>query len=302
MNREIPTITFSDEETARQTPAERTIVEAVDAFRSAGALRLHRAFPAEVLDALDEHYRKRYSLELRSTKKKDRRPLFTVDVEGPFNTPAFYANPLFFPIVERLLGQDCILGACSSVVSFPGAPSQHTHRDSLSLFGDYAYDVALPPYALTVLMPLVDATIERGSTEVWPETHREPVLARAIERSPVHPTVPRGSVMMTDSRVVHRGAENRSNDARPLIYNSYHRHWFRDYFGYGDRPPVAMSPFEYAKVPRHYRRLFSWRFDRYWKVRLTRQADRVVRNVVPAPLLSPAARVFARMSGLKRQS
>jgi len=128
------------------------------------------------------------------------------------------------------------------------------------------------------------------------------VLAKALEGQPAHPEVPRGSVLMTDSRVVHRGAQNLSDDKRPLVYNSYHRHWFRDYFGYNDRPPVAMSPLDYAKVPQRLRRLFAWRFDRHWKVRLTRQADRLVRTVVPLQVATRFGRAWERVSGVKRQT
>ena len=297
MTNDPPAITFSDEETRAQEPTEHTIEAACTLFRATGMLRLHRAIPLSILDELDAHYRERYSSELGSTTKEDRRPLFTVDVEGPFNRPTFYANPLFFPILQRLLGKDCILGACSSVVSFPGAPPQFTHRDSPSLFGDYAFDAPLPPYSLTVLMPLVDANAQTGSTEGWTKTHRESVLEKALAGTPVPLPVPRGSVMMTDGRVVHRGAENRSSRVRPLLYNSYHRHWFRDYSGYEHRPPLAISALEFSKVPEEYRQLFSWRFERYWKMRLKRRAHRVVQDVVPDRVLTPLKRVWDRVRG-----
>ena len=284
---DVPTLTIADHEARSQKLEPSTVDEALRLFREGGALRLHRAIPLEFLDELDGHYRKRYWSELESTDKEDRRPLFTVDVEGPFARPQFYANPLVFPIIERLLGDDCILGACSSVVSFPGAPDQFTHRDSDSLFGDFAYDVKLPPYALTVLMPLVDADAETGSTEVWPTTQHEPDFEKAKATPPVHPVVPRGSIMMTDSRVVHRGARNRSERVRPLVYCSYHRHWFRDYGGYETRPPISINPIEYVRVPREYRRLFSWGFDRYLKIRVKRGARRVALDVLPQRVLLP---------------
>jgi len=292
---EIPSFTVSDEEVAAGRLSEGQIEAACAAFRAAGAIRVHRAIPSDLLGELDRHYRRRYGVELSSTVKADLRPLFTVDLEGPFNRPSFYANPFFFPIIERLLGKDCILGACSSVVSFPGAPAQFIHRDSDSLYGDYSFDVGLPPYALTVLMPLVDATEETGSTEVWPESHKEPSLEKVLTSSPLHPLVPRGSVMLTDSRVVHRGAQNRSTSVRPLVYNSYHRHWFRDYGGYEHRPPVAMNPLEFSRVPVEHRQLFSWRFDRYWKIRVQRGAERVARDLVPAEVLSGLQGMWRRL-------
>lgn len=293
---EVPSFTISDREHAAGALDEATIAAACAAFREAGAIRIHRAIPLDLHAELDAHYRRRYAKEIAGTTKEDRRPLFTVDVEGPFNRPAFYANPFVYPLVQRLLGQDCILGACSTVISFPGAPAQFTHRDSDSLYGDYTFDVPLPPYALTVLMPLVDADEETGSTEVWPQSHKEPSLEKVIARAPVHPLVPKGSVMMTDSRVVHRGAANRSaNTARPLVYCSYHRHWFRDYGGYESRPPIAMSPLDFSKVPVEHRHLFAWRFDPYWKIRVRRQAERVARDLGAEGLLAGVQDAFRRL-------
>ena len=292
---EVPSVTFDDDELARGTPREATVMAACALFRTAGALRLHRAVPLALHAELDAHYRSRYAWELAGTSKDDRRPLFTVDLEGPFGRRAFYANPLILPIIERLLGADCILGALSSVVSFPGAAAQFTHRDSPSLFDDYAFDVNLPPYALTLLLPLIDADETTGSTEVWPGSHNEPDLQRVTERAPIHPVVPRGSVMLTDSRVVHRGAQNRSELVRPLVYMSFHRHWFRDYGGYEARPPIAISPLVFSKVSAEHRRLFAWRFDPYWKIRVKRQAKRVARELVPAPLRTPFQKALRRV-------
>lgn len=295
---EIPSFTISDQEAARGALDEATIQGACAAFRESGAIRLHRAVPLGMHAELDGHYRRRYARELAGTTKADLRPLFTVDVEGPFNRPAFYANPLVYPIIARLLGSDCILGACSSVVSFPGAPAQFTHRDSESLYGDYTFDVGLPPYALTVLLPLVDANEETGSTEVWPASHKEPSLEKVCARPPLHPLVPKGSVMLTDSRVVHRGAANRSSATiRPIVYCSYHRHWFRDYGGYEHRPPIAMSPIDFSKVPPEHRHLFDWRFDRYWKIRVRRQAERVARDLFPERVIEGARAAWRRLRG-----
>ncbi len=293
----VPGIEFSDPEILAGAPAPETVERAVATFREQGMLRCDRAIPLAYLDEIDQHYRARYRAELGSTSKPDRRPLFTVDVEGPFNRPAFYANPLLFPIVVRLLGEDCILGACSSVVSFPGAPDQFIHRDSPSLYGDYGLERGLPPYALTILMPLVDANDETGSTEVWPTTHLDPDQEHATTRPSVRPVVVRGSVLLTDSRVVHRGAANRAQIVRPLVYLSYHRHWFRDFGGYENRPPIAITSSELARVPAAHKHLFEWRFDRYATMQLKARARRLAAEVVPEPLRASVTSAYRRLRG-----
>ena len=118
------------------------------------------------------HMQARYQVELDATTKADRRPLYTVEMDGPIGDPSFYANSLLLPILRRLLGADLSLGAVSAVISFPGAPQQFGHRDSPFLFAEPGDALALPPYAITVLMPMIDANAETGSTRVWPGTHR----------------------------------------------------------------------------------------------------------------------------------
>jgi len=297
-SREIPTITCSDEERNAKTLRPETVQKAAAMFRESGFLRIHNAIPLDYVDEMHSRFLKRYDEELEKTSRPDRRPLYTVDLEGPFNNPIFYANPMFYPIIEELLGKDCIVGACSVVLSFPGAPDQFTHRDTPSLFGDFNYDVHLPTYALTVLMPLVDANLETGSTEVWPKTHLNPNFEKALQEvEPIHPVVPRGSVMMTDSRVIHRGARNRSERIRPLVYNSYHRHWFRDFDGYASRPPIAIDPIRFRQVPEEYKHLFRWRFDQYFKMRIERGAKRIVRDAVPQPIRKPLRAAWLKLKG-----
>lgn len=251
-----PTVTFDPDAPAASAATLEKIEGAVALFREHGAVRLHGVFQRPFVDELLQHYRARYRLELLRTSKDDRRPLFTVDLSGPFARPAYYAHPIIFPIVERLLGTDCALGACSTVISFPGAPQQFIHRDSPSLFGDFAHDVRLPPYALTVLMPLVDANALTGSTRVWPGSHRVPDLQQAQALPSESPDVPFGSALMTDSRVVHCGSPNVSDRVRPLLYNSYHRGWFRDWGGYEQRPPVNLAAAVRRTVPERHASLF----------------------------------------------
>jgi hypothetical protein len=236
-----PVLSFSAAERAAAVPGSERVDEAVALFAKHGALLLRDVFEPSRIEALDRRYRSRYRVELHKPDQADRRRLFTVDVEGPFADPSYYANPLVFPILQRLLGRDCILGACSSVVSWPGAPPQTVHRDSESLYGNFAIDVQLPPYAVTLLMPLVRADAVTGSTRVWLGTHRVADFATARAMPSVAHEVEPGSMLMTDSRVLHAGEPNRSETIRPLLYISYHRSWFRDLGGYEKRPPVSLG-------------------------------------------------------------
>jgi hypothetical protein len=251
-----PTIGFEPDEVTSGRPSPTTVDRVCDLFETHGAVRLHHVFPPGFLDELKAHVLERYKRELGGTTKEDRRPLYSVDLVGPPGQPAYYANPMLVPILKRVLGDDFVIGAVSTVISFPGSPQQFVHRDSPSLFDDLAVDVELPTYALTVLVPMVDANTETGSTRVWPGTHRVVDLEQAQRMPSESPDVPFGSILMTDSRVVHCGSPNRSNRVRPLLYTSYHRNWFRDWGGYEHRPPVRIGAAERRQVPAELAHMF----------------------------------------------
>lgn len=238
---EFPSVSFSADEANAAQPSLDKVEAAVRLFTEHGAVRLLNVFSDAFRVRLREHYMAQYRLEMEATRQADKRPLFTVHVEGPIADEAYLVNPLLLPVLERLLGEDFVLGAVSTVISFPGSPQQFVHRDSPSLCGDYGVDATLPSYALTTLIPMVDANAETGSTRVWLGSHR---LADADRRETLpsdSPDVPFGSMLMTDSRVLHCGSPNQSSRVRPLLYNTYHRNWFRDFSGYERRQAVSVS-------------------------------------------------------------
>ena len=253
---EFPSVSFSTEEAIAAQPSTDNVEASVRLFAEHGAVRLLNVFSEGFRARLREHYMSRYRLEMEATRQADKRPLFTVDVEGPVAEEAYLVNGLLAPILERLLGEDFVLGAVSTVISFPGAPQQFVHRDSPSLYGDYSIDSMLPAYALTTLIPMVDANAETGSTRVWLGSHRLADADKRETRPSASPDVPFGSMLMTDSRVLHCGSPNQSERVRPLLYNTYHRNWFRDYSGYERRQAVSISGKARALMPAHLRRRF----------------------------------------------
>jgi hypothetical protein len=236
-----PSVTLPPSASAATSIDPAKTDEAVRLFREFGAVRLVNVFSSSFQEDIRKHYQSRYRTELEATRQADHRPLFTVKIEGPIATPTYLVNPLIEPIVARLLGDDFVIGAVSTVISFPGAPQQFVHRDSPSLSGDYEVDAKLPPYALTTLIPLVDANEETGSTRVWLGSHHQGDPEKGQTLPSDSPNVDFGSLLMTDSRVLHCGSPNVSSKVRPLLYNTYHRNWFRDYSGYSRRQSVSIS-------------------------------------------------------------
>lgn len=238
---DFPTVAFSPAEVDCGAASADNTRAAVTLFEEHGAVRLMNVFSAAFREQLRAHHSERYRLEMEDTAQSDRRPLFTVHVEGPIAEATYLTNPLLLPIIGALLGDDFVIGAISTVISFPGAPQQFVHRDSPSLCGDYDIDAKLPAYALTMLVPLVDANEETGSTRVWLGSHRVSDPQKKDTVPSESPNVAFGSVLVTDSRVLHGGSPNRSQRVRPLLYNTYHRAWFRDFSGYERRQPVSVS-------------------------------------------------------------
>lgn len=260
-------------ETFTPTPSEKksqafesdTLDRAAASFAERGSVALADVFDRALIDRLREHfvgtYRRDYEDPARRRVENvgDRRNLLVVEVAGPVNDAQLYANPLVHPLLQKLLGDDCIVGQFGAVTSLPGAADQNPHRDSPWLFGRPETDIAVPAYAITVVIPLVDMDVDGpGTTRVWPGTHRVFSNDDAAAMPSADPVLPRRSCLFMDSRVRHGGTANRSSGPRPILYMSYQRHWFRDYDGYQVKPPVHIGELELARVPRPHRHLFAW--------------------------------------------
>jgi ectoine hydroxylase-related dioxygenase (phytanoyl-CoA dioxygenase family) len=160
-----------------------------------------------------------------------------IRMDTPFRHPyidaEFVANPFVVPIVERILGEDCRLFYYSADAPLPGSDYQVVHADYRPFFPES--DVVLPPAGLAVNFPLVDITESNGPMEVWPNSHRtaekafdaKPALQAAARHvTPARMLTPRGSVLIRDVRMWHRGTPNNSNQIRPNLALVYGRSWW----------------------------------------------------------------------------
>ena len=267
-NHQIASISISkaEHDAGALTPA--MLETAKHLFSENGYIRVENLFTAEQMAAFDAQYRDRYRNFLTATNKHDKRPLFTVDIEGAFARREAMTHPILAPFFESFLGKDFILAAMSAVASFPGAPDQHLHRDATMLFGpDNTEDNHLPVYSMTMLVPLINFTKETGCTRVWPGSHKIQGSEKGLAVGSLDPEVHVGSVLISDGRVLHRGAANRSDKLRPLFYTTFHRSWYRDFGGYAQRPPILISDRNFAALPADLQARVSWSRDQYKSVR-----------------------------------
>lgn len=151
----------------------------------------------------------------------------------PYIDAQLVANPFVVPIVERILGEDCRLFYYSADAPLPGSDYQVVHSDYASFFPES--DVVLPSAGLAVNFPLVDVTETNGPMEVWPNSHRTSEKALAAKAdvqeaarhvTPARMLTPRGSVLIRDVRMWHRGTPNHSNQIRPNLALVYGRSWW----------------------------------------------------------------------------
>ncbi len=140
---------------------------------------------------------------------------------------ALLQHPALLALLDEALEEDWVYESFGVISSFPGSTVQKLHSDSPHLFEDSDLARALPPFALTISIPLVDVDAMNGSTEFLPGTHRV-VSSPASAEGAVWCNVPRGDCMIWDYRVRHRGQPNNGDEPRPMFYATACRRFWQD--------------------------------------------------------------------------
>lgn len=259
--------------TARSAAAPRDVAAAM---ARDGAVRVSGLFPLPLLRRIRrETFRRHEAGELRReglVRDVAGRYAAVLPFSGPFLDPRFYAAPRLHAMLAALLGDDYCIGSLEAVVAEPGALAQHQHIDGpLRLERrvgrsrrPYARDLSdLPPYAVTLAVPLQDVTEENGPTAVWRGSHKaalrpKPPGAREVARRwPVESlTGPLGFTYFFDYRVFHGGMPNHSREPRIVLMFVFTRSWFRDPNQNEVHPSVVIAPKDLARVGPKSRPLF----------------------------------------------
>jgi ectoine hydroxylase-related dioxygenase (phytanoyl-CoA dioxygenase family) len=230
---------------------------AIEQVRNNGYVLFERALPADLvsdmhaafMQLLDAH------IDLVAANRGANRWQMHLPFVPPFTDERVIANPLIMPIVEALLGDDCICHYLASDTPLPGSDYQAVHPDIFPLFPESRE--VMPPYSIVLNVPLVDATEQNGPLEIWPGgTHhyvadRSLVPALAESMQSLRVTMPAGSLLLRDSRMWHRGTPNRSNAARPNFTLIYSRFWLKLRYR-----PIPISRAVYDSLSDRAQRLF----------------------------------------------
>ena len=270
---ETTTVTVKAEDVIRDamkadlTPlAQRAWLEdAAGCIRRHGVVVIRDAIPRAALAAVLDDFKVRHDVHMAPAQKKLYRrfqsdPLraqVPVAIDGPVANSEFFAPPSVQAVTRHLMGDDLILGEMGVVISHAGAGAgagvQEIHRDSDFLFGGLDMEIDLPPFAMTMLVPLLDVTLDMGPTEFWAGSHRR----RCGQSSAAH-GVDRG-IACVDRRAHPASRWYQRIGARPAnrIFQ-FHRRWYVENPGYEEKPQIRVTPAMLQGLPKAYQPLLSW--------------------------------------------
>jgi len=265
-------VTFPDSGEGNFDPPDlATVTTAVELYQRNGSLLLEHSLDPSLVETMHAHFVEHYATrpieEVRATSLKvgDGRFMFSIDLEAPYMDPAVYAPARVMPVVKALLGDNCVIQSIGVVCAYPGSRAQHVHRDHPPLFASAPHlGATAPPYALHLVVPLVDLDESTGTTALWNGSHRLAPYAGEREAwsrdgfdGAVMPWPQRGDCYLMDFRLRHGGTPNRSGEPRPLLYIVFSRAWFQDRANFGMQQRLAVGADEFERIPLEHRPLFD---------------------------------------------
>jgi ectoine hydroxylase-related dioxygenase (phytanoyl-CoA dioxygenase family) len=248
---------LSNAELNEQSLLPETLQHAVQQVQSKGYVLFEAVLPTHFVATLNDRVS---SLLVEQARKQSpnrgaNRYQMHLPFQAPFNDPDIYCSPFILPIVEALMGKDCVCHYFASDTALPGSEYQAVHWDVQTLFPEIGIN-HLPPYSLVLNIPLVDFRTDNGPLEIWPDGTHMLHGYSAIEdvADSMHSEavlMPAGSLLLRDSRMWHRGTPNRSQNGRPNMALIYSRPWLKLKY-----PPIDISKETYAALSPKAQHLF----------------------------------------------
>jgi ectoine hydroxylase-related dioxygenase (phytanoyl-CoA dioxygenase family) len=160
-------------------------------------------------------------------------------------------HPAVLPVLERVLGEDIVLGSMNSRIVRPGDPDQGLHSDIPTVHRH----VLGAPVMLQVVWMIDGFTEDNGATRIVPGSHR---LAEAKPSSTIGiplvcaPTGPAGSVLIFNGQCWHGGGANRSEGRRRAVFGHYRvGPWMR----FQTDPAIYITAERWEKMTRRQREI-----------------------------------------------
>lgn len=236
-----------------------------ETFARQGYLLFDKLFDPTLIDAVRDEYLGQYPrfepgrLPLHR-EVGDRRLHLPVILKGRFLDPDLLANPILIGVLGILFGSPFLIDSVNCVTALPGAQPQHEHRDHGLLFDQVpGLATTLPPYAITVGIPLIDLDAATGTTKLFPGSM---ATRHGADGSPpafseeVTPLLKRGGCFLWDYRLWHGGMANHSARDRPILYVTYACEWFTDVINFEKHSRLPVDARDLARIPFEHRALF----------------------------------------------
>jgi len=154
----------------------------------------------------------------------------------PYVFKAIVNNTLINQVTHELLGANVFNSFYNGNTNCPGSKRQALHIDEEHLWS-YT-NVIHPAASLVINIPLGDVSEENGSTELWPCSHLTPqsialnryddikgVEQQRVLHPPIRANIQKGSVIIRDPRLWHRGMPNVTNKPRHVLAMLHNAHW-----------------------------------------------------------------------------
>jgi ectoine hydroxylase-related dioxygenase (phytanoyl-CoA dioxygenase family) len=150
---------------------------------------------------------------------------------APYIFPDVVSNAFGIQVSKAVLGDGVYNAFYNGNTNTPGSGLQPVHRDLPQLWPQW--DGVHPPTSLVINVFPMDVHEHNGCTEIWPGSHLIPgvitdemVEARSAKVPPIRAVAPKGSVIVRDLRLWHRGVPNTSDEFRHMIAMIHHIHWY----------------------------------------------------------------------------
>jgi ectoine hydroxylase-related dioxygenase (phytanoyl-CoA dioxygenase family) len=233
-------IVVSTTERQQRALSDTHLAAAVDAVRQDGYVVLADVIEHDHLDLLRERMNVDSQTLLAAQKWGGAGSVAGHLQQGPppFAPYVFgdiVANPFAIQVTHALLGKGVYNRFYNGNANCPGSGTQPLHADAPHLWQNVT--VTHPPASLVINVSLVDVTEENGATEIWPGTHMIPLNGQSVSPEleaqrrevapPVRAVARKGSLVIRDMRMWHRGVPNQSSEIRHMIALIHNIGWLQ---------------------------------------------------------------------------
>jgi len=196
--------------------------EAASILKEYGVCGISSCFSEEDLVQIDANVAKLKPKKCVARRKH--RFDYVLDPTDPLFQSIFSEKEDFRIILSKVLGSKYFVEKAGKIESSPGSVAQRWHMDTPHLFSN---SVQLPAHSLNCFIAMCDLIpFSNGPTEFQLKTHIKANIAEP--KTTAFAGMKKGSIVIYDTRILHRGGPNNSQEMRPLIYLTFSRAWFRD--------------------------------------------------------------------------